>query len=159
MPELVRCGAAPCARIWCCVEPPVSRRAREPGQRYQMKPRTISRFMCALTTHRKDPAEPGHRTPKCEESADVLGVGRTRALGALYTGLPMVVLVWASDPPQPLWPLHSPANHGMLERRGRGSALTMCLPECGESSKGATARAWLGDAHSYSPPRVLRVFS
>ena len=40
----------------------------------------------------------------------------------------------------------------MLERRGRGSALTICLPECGESSKGATARAWPGDAHSYSPP-------
>ena len=53
----------------------------------------------------------------------------------------------------------SPANHGLLERRGRGSALTICLPECRESSKGATARAWLGDAHSYSPPRGLRVFS
>ena len=47
---------------------------------------------------------------------------------------------------------HSTRLYGLLERRGRGSALTMCLPECGESSKGATARAWLGDAHSYSPP-------
>ena len=59
----------------------------------------------------------------------------------------------------PLASAFSPTSHGLLERRGRGSALTICLPECEESSKGATARAWLGDAHSYSPPRGLRVFS
>ena len=52
----------------------------------------------------------------------------------------------------PLASAFSPTSHGLLERRGRGSALTICLPECGESSKGATARAWPADAHSYSPP-------
>ena len=52
-----------------------------------------------------------------------------------------------------------PQNHGLLERRGRGSALTICLPECGESSKGATARAWLGCAQLLFPPRGLQVFS
>ena len=61
----------------------------------------------------------------------------------------------------PLASAFSPTSHGLLERRGRGSALTICLPEseCGESSKGATARAWPADAHSYSPPRGLRVSS
>ena len=44
------------------------------------------------------------------------------------------------------------------ERRGRGSVLTICLARVWrEHIKGATARAWLDDAHSYiSHPSRLR---
>ena len=51
-------------------------------------------------------------------------------------------------------PLHPLPPKPQLARAARAWQRPhyVCLPECGESSKGATARAWLGDAHSSSPP-------